>query len=156
MYKMSELVENAIAMKSLTKKMKEYLKHENNVNELKQFIWNKLLHKYKDDTETYNYINSNISNSLNGLTSFNIPNEHNIEIFLFVIKHITNSELINDLYRFIDDSESYVITKLHTEVKNNAQQIDKIMKVLSLNNLSDNTEILHNIHIRLPLKTQKK
>jgi hypothetical protein len=145
---MSEIVDNAIIMQKLIHKLKDFIKDEKNINELKQFIWNKLPHKYKDNNETYNYINSNISNSLNGLSTRNNDN------FLFTIKQLTNLELINDLLNFIDSDYYDEIEKLNNKVNEINQQLQKIKISINENNVNETNEILNDIRSVVKMNTK--
>lgn len=135
---MSEIIDNAIRIQKLIHKLKDFLKDEKNINELKQFIWNRLPHKYKDNNnDTYNYISYNISNSLNGLSTRSNDN------FLFTIKQITDLDLINDLLKFIDSD--YIcydeINKINNKINERLNNLEK--KINELKTIINENKVVH-------------
>jgi hypothetical protein len=84
-----------------------------------------LTHKYKDNQILYDYINCNISNSLNGLSQFNKNIKPNIENFLFILQFIPDINLTKDLMNYINP--------LFYKLNQNYQKYNLIIKENILN-----------------------
>ena len=156
---MSELVVNAHITNLLIKKMREYLKDEKNIQSLKQFCWNKLLHKYDNDDNSKQHINS-LASDLQFIRPSNTLYDSSIDNILTKMEWITNNELIKDLLYHVDSDlipMEYInsnlkvddeLKRLSNQLTNHTEQIETIMTIMKKLNMvrpEDNKEILNNM-----------